>query len=31
MQMKKSSQSPVAIEEIARLTAAFNEGDVSAF
>ena len=30
MQMKKSSQSPVAIDEIARLTAAFNEGDVLA-
>ncbi len=28
-QMKKSSQSPTAIEEIRRLTAAFNDGDVS--
>ncbi|MCD2172409.1 methyl-accepting chemotaxis protein [Rhizobium sp. C4] len=28
-QMKKSSQAPTAIEEIRRLTAAFNDGDVS--
>jgi methyl-accepting chemotaxis protein len=29
IQMKKSSQSPTAVEEIKRLTAAFNEGDAS--